>query len=114
MLDLNGWSSDILSYGSGGGLLQDMTRDTFKFAFKASCVKVNGEWRDVVKDPITDPGKRSKAGCLALFKDLSGKYTTIRVDPTYTGPDELEAVFRNGHLLRVQTLDEIRNIARYE
>jgi len=42
--------------------MQNVNRDTCKFAIKASAIKVNGEWRDVYKDPITDPGKKSLRG----------------------------------------------------
>lgn len=62
MLMSNGWSIENLAFGSGGGLLQDMNRDTGKYAFKCSAVKVAGEWRDVYKDPVTDPGKVSFRG----------------------------------------------------
>jgi nicotinic acid phosphoribosyltransferase len=53
----------------GGELLQKVNRDTQKFAMKASAACVNGEWRDVYKDPITDSGKRSKKGRLALVRN---------------------------------------------
>lgn len=62
MLMSNGWSVDNLAFGSGGGLLQDMNRDTGKYAFKCSAAEINGEWRDVYKDPVTDPGKTSFRG----------------------------------------------------
>lgn len=56
------WSLDNVAFGMGGGLLQQVNRDTCKFAFKCSAALVNGEWRDVFKEPVTDMGKRSKAG----------------------------------------------------
>jgi len=55
-----GWAADNLVFGSGGALLQKLHRDTLKCAFKCSFAKVNGEGVDVVKDPITDPGKKIK------------------------------------------------------
>jgi nicotinamide phosphoribosyltransferase len=42
--------------------MQNVSRDTLKFAMKCSAIKVNGEWRDVYKDPITDQGKKSIRG----------------------------------------------------
>ena len=57
-----GYSAENIAFGSGGDLMQKVDRDTCGFAIKASAAKVNGEWRDVFKDPITDQGKRSKAG----------------------------------------------------
>ena len=52
-----------LLFGSGGGLLQSATRDTLKFAYKASAgVKNDGSILMMSKDPVTDPGKKSKEG----------------------------------------------------
>eukprot|EP00913_Durusdinium_trenchii_P004842 g4497.t1 len=39
---------------------------TFKCAFKCAEITINGESRDVFKDPITDKGKASKKGRLTL------------------------------------------------
>lgn len=59
-----GYSAENIAFGSGGDLMQKVDRDTQKFAIKCSAAKVKGEWRDVFKDPITDPGKKSKKGVL--------------------------------------------------
>jgi nicotinamide phosphoribosyltransferase len=59
-----GYSPEVVVFGSGGKLLQGVMRDDYGFAQKASAVLINGVWRDVFKAPITDPGKRSKAGRL--------------------------------------------------
>ena len=71
-----GWSADNIAFGSGGGLLQKLNRDTLKFAFKCSSATVHGAERDVFKQPITDNGKRSKAGRLKLVRDRDG-YRTV-------------------------------------
>lgn len=71
-----GYSSDNLTLGSGGGLLQNVNRDTQKWAIKCSYVKTSSEEVLVYKDPVTDPGKRSKKGLLSLVKDHEGCYTT--------------------------------------
>jgi nicotinamide phosphoribosyltransferase len=55
-----------ITFGSGGSLLQKVNRDTFKVAFKCSEITINGEQREVFKDPITDNGKASKKGRLTL------------------------------------------------
>ena len=64
-----GYAADNLAFGSGGALLQKLHRDTQKCAFKCSYAIVNGSGVDVVKDPITDPGKKSKGGILTLKKE---------------------------------------------
>lgn len=75
-----GWSLDNIAFGSGGGLLQMVNRDTMKAAFKCCSAVVDGVTVDVRKDPITDSGKRSKAGRLDLIKDSDGNYKTIALD----------------------------------
>ena len=57
----HGFSADNIAFGSGGGLLQKLNRDTLKFAFKCSAVQVGDEWRDVFKLPVTDM-ERSRSG----------------------------------------------------
>lgn len=58
-----GWSADNIAFGMGGGLLQNVNRDTYNAAMKQNAISFDGEtWMDVFKDPITDPGKTSKKG----------------------------------------------------
>ena len=101
-------SADNIAFGMGGELLQKVNRDTQKFAMKASAVCVNGNWRDVFKDPITDSGKRSKKGRLALVKNSEGQYQTIREQDLGQQQNQLRVVYRNGELLVNESLAEIR------
>lgn len=103
-----GWSADNVAFGSGGGLLQKLNRDTLKFAFKCSSILIDGEERDVFKQPITDIGKQSKRGRLKLLKTDAG-YTTVHEHDA--GGDELVTVFEDGMLKRAWGLDEIRKRA---
>jgi len=89
----------------GGGLLQAVGRDDFRFAMKASAIRVDGEWRDVYKNPVTDSGKRSKRGRLAL----SGSFETVRVEELGGRGNLLVPVFRNGRLLKDYSFDEVKN-----
>ncbi len=111
-MSLAGWSADNVAFGSGGGLLQNVNRDTQKFAIKCSSIEIEGEARDVIKDPVTDPGKRSKAGRLALVRE-DGTYKTIREEEAAARnlKNELVPVFKNGHLLREYTFADIRSRA---
>lgn len=104
----HGWSADNLAFGSGGGLLQKVNRDTSKYAFKCSQAIINGEEIDVYKDPITDPGKSSKRGVLKLIIE-NGQFKTVRMEDP--GDDQLVTVFENGKLLIDQNFDDIRNRA---
>jgi nicotinamide phosphoribosyltransferase len=96
-------------FGMGGALLQQVNRDTLKFAFKCSAAKLggqHGEWIDVWKDPITDPGKESKRGRLKLVHDEYLGYATKRINES--GDDILETVFENGDVKRIWTFDEVK------
>ncbi|CAE8642101.1 unnamed protein product [Polarella glacialis] len=63
------YSTDNVTFGSGGALLQRMDRDTQKIAFKCCQVVVKGKTVDVYKDPIHDKGKKSKMGEMFLIRD---------------------------------------------
>lgn len=100
-----GWSTENVTFGMGGALLQKLDRDTQRFAFKCSHAVVDGEEREVSKDPVTDPGKRSKPGRLKLIRDAGVLRTVPEGDP---GEDQLVEVFRDGRLLREWSLAECR------
>ncbi len=103
-----GYSSDNIAFGSGGGLLQTVNRDTCKFAFKAAARHNGSDWVDVYKDPITDPGKTSKAGRMSLVA-RNGVLTTV----SGVGlDDQLQVVFDRGYVPRIQTLADVRSRAR--
>ena len=103
-----GWSIDNIAFGSGGGLLQKVNRDTCRFAMKCSAVEVNGEWRDVMKSPVGDKTKRSKPGRLILCDDGTGDFTTaVEGD----GKNILETVFLNGVQDNAPSLVTVRDRA---
>lgn len=62
-----------IAFGMGGGLLQQVNRDTFKFAMKACSAVIDGKDVDVYKDPVTDQGKRSKRGVWRPYKNGKGE-----------------------------------------
>ena len=101
-----GWSADNIAFGMGGALLQQVDRDTQKFAMKCSSALVNGEWIDVMKDPITDSGKKSKAGRVTLWTS-GGEFVSAVDQPKGWfdkgfGPltEALEEVYRDGKLVK--------------
>lgn len=105
ILEEQNWSADNLAFGCGGALLQKMDRDTQQFAFKCSSAVVDGQQRDVFKDPVTDRHKRSKHGRMSLIlKD--GQYKTV---PDSDRPNDcLREVYLNGTLLIDESLETIR------
>lgn len=106
-----GYSADVIVFGSGGGLLQKVDRDTFKFAQKASAIRINGVWRGIAKDPISDPGKKSKAGVMTTVRsrmtgELMAADLSKPLDPEFE--DIMQLVYYKGKLFNETTLDEAR------
>lgn len=107
-----GWCTDMVAFGSGGGLLQKLNRDTLKCAYKCSWVEVEVDGktvsRDVSKNPITDKKKKSKRGRLTLECN-DGVWTTVENgDPAR---DCLTTVFENGVLVKEYDYADIRTRA---
>lgn len=103
-LEQAGYSADNVAFGQGGALLQQVNRDTMKFAMKCSAIRIDGKWHNVSKDPITDPGKKSKEGRVVLYKDSRGYYSGIE-DWVDTAMQER---FRDGRLLNETGFGKVR------
>lgn len=110
-----GWAADNVIFGSGGALLQKVNRDTFKFAQKGSAILVEIDgvliWIGIAKDPVTDPGKKSKEGVMtALCNTVTGEYIAGRLDQDL--PEGYEdahiLIYHTGRLFNETTLDEVR------
>lgn len=97
-----------IAFGMGGGLLQAVTRDDFGYAMKTNALCVNGEWRDVFKDPITANGtKTSKKGRQGAFITGQG-LVARRVENIPAGFDALQTVFENGTITKLIHFDDVR------
>jgi nicotinamide phosphoribosyltransferase len=112
-----GWSADNIAFGMGGALLQQVDRDTQKFAMKCSAALVNGEWVDVQKDPITDSGKKSKAGRVQLWESGGEYISSVSRPNTWTDrgfawAPVLQEVFRDGKLVTEYTFEQVRANAK--
>lgn len=111
-LKLNGFAADNIAFGMGGALLQHLNRDTLKFAMKCSAIQVDGQWRDVYKDPVTDPGKTSKKGRLMLYRNQrDGSYCTAAAGSLADNADwqaALVPVWENGKLLADWRFADVR------
>jgi nicotinamide phosphoribosyltransferase len=107
-----GFSVENLAFGQGGGLLQQVNRDTYKFAMKTCAAYIDGKWVDVFKDPVTDAGKRSKKGRLTTVRLADGSIATVPRDHMPEGSVDLMVdIWYAGNLLVEYTLDEIRERA---
>lgn len=114
-----GYATDNIAFGMGGALLQQLNRDTQKFALKCSAARVDGRWIDVYKDPVTDKGKQSKRGRMTLLTHREyGSFKTVPVPPEAASladvekplgfDDAMTTVWENGRLLQDWTFEAIR------
>lgn len=104
------WSADNIAFGMGGGLLQKNNRDTFKWAIKSWAAIVDGVFRKVFKDPITDPGKRSLAGLHNLVMENNVHVVKPITKEEWDANPESEYVliYEDGQFFNEPSLDEIR------
>jgi len=98
-----GYSAENLVIGVGG-ILRNHSRDTLGAAFKATCVCRNGVWTPIMKDPITDQGKKSYKGFVYVSKQ-DGKYVTSNQE---TSENLLTTVFKDGKIIKDYTWEEIK------
>lgn len=105
-----GFASTNVVFGIGSYTYQYVTRDTLGFAMKATYGIVNGEVREIFKDPITDGGfKKSAKGLLRVDADANGKLILkecVSVEEEKGGL--LRTVFLNGEMRIATSLKEIR------
>jgi nicotinamide phosphoribosyltransferase len=109
-LEAKGFASTNIVLGVGSFTYQYNTRDTFGFAMKATYVEVDGEGREIFKDPITDDGtKKSATGLLSVFKDDNLVYRLHdHCDWDTESKGELQTIYKDGTLRNVVSFEEIR------
>jgi nicotinamide phosphoribosyltransferase len=106
-----GFASCNVVLGIGSYTYQHVTRDTFGFAMKATFCVVDGEEREIFKQPRTDAKKNSHRGLLAVRKNASGAlqaFFPVSRAEEQRADNLLRPVFENGKLLQRTTLAEIR------
>ncbi len=104
-----GFASSNLVIGVGGLLLQQHNRDDQGYAIKATYAEINGVPEDLIKDPVTDPGKKSHTGLLCLTKDVNGNWLTLdKCTPAEENNGLLKQVFLNGQITRKFTFAEVK------
>lgn len=109
-LQAKGFASTNVVFGIGSYTYQYNTRDTFGYALKSTLCVINGEEKQIFKNPKTDDGtKKSQKGRVAVVKDGFG-YTVmdgLSLQDTIKG-DMLREVFRDGKLLIDENFSDIR------
>jgi len=124
----NGFCANTVHFGSGGGLLQKLNRDSLACAFKCCAMYVDGKTYPVGKDPIAG-GKKSYGGNPPVVRGPDGvlrnrgeydaagdmvKGLPMSHDEFVNGvpADQLVKVFENGRMLVEQNFNEIQARAK--
>lgn len=104
-----GFATTNVVLGIGSFTYQFNTRDTFGFAMKATSVVVNGERREIFKDPVTDDGIKKSARGLIRVDLIDGEYVLAdQVSEAEENEGELQVIYENGTFLNPITLEQIR------
>ena len=108
-MEAKGFASTNVVLGIGSFTYQYNTRDTFGFAMKATYVEVDGEAREIFKDPITDDGTKKSATGLLSVHNHDGEYVLID-HCTWAGEQigSLQTIYKDGKFENATTLTEIR------
>ncbi|PCJ60257.1 MAG: nicotinate phosphoribosyltransferase [Planctomycetota bacterium] len=110
-LEKKGFASSNIVFGIGSYTYQYTTRDCFGFAMKATWGQVNGEGREIFKDPATDRGeKKSAVGLLRVEETENGFELFDRQTAEQEKRGALDVVFENGKLIKETSLAEIRRL----
>ena len=98
-----------LVLGVGSFTYQFKSRDSLGFAVKATACKINGELKEIFKQPKTDDGtKNSLKGLIAIYEENGTYVAKDCVSEAEEMAGALEPVFVNGSLVRDYSLSEIR------
>lgn len=115
-LRAKGFASTNWVAGVGSYTYQYVTRDTFASAVKATQVTINGETRDIFKNPKTDDGtKKSATGRLAVLSYADGTlYLVEKATPEQEAASLIQPVWENGKFVKTYSYADVRaNLARW-
>lgn len=123
----NGFACSNVALGVGSfsfqcieedGILKPFTRDTFSSCIKATYCEIDDKPFQIFKNPKDGGFKKSQKGCCVVVKGSDDKliYVDGRTweEAHVSGEDAkvnlLQSVFKDGQLIKEQSLAEIRNI----
>lgn len=108
-LEERGFAATNLVLGVGSYTYQYKSRDSLGFAMKATWCQVNGEGREIFKDPKTDDGtKKSLKGLICVQGDGDKYVAEDQVTKEQEEKGYLQTVFEDGKLVKEWTLSQIR------
>lgn len=121
ILEENGFACSNVALGVGSfsmqcieedGILKPFTRDTFSSCIKATYCEIANEPYPIFKNPKDGGFKKSQKGCCVVAKNEEGNYVykdEFTWEEVCANQDnELVTIFRDGVLIKEQTLKEIR------
>ena len=112
----HGFSLENMCFGMGGALLQDVVRDTERYAMKGCEIGDEAGRRPIGKKPVTDPTKASKFGPRWVYlidSDDEGQDTIWVTDqPEADIPELMSVRYENGLLLEDYTCEMVRSLIR--
>lgn len=121
ILEKNGFAASNVALGVGSfsfqcieedGVLKPFTRDTFSSCIKATYCEIDGKPYPIFKNPKDGGFKKSQRGLCHVYTGSDGELT---FKDGYTSENLpmnnlLETVFRDGKLVKEQSLQEIRRV----
>lgn len=109
-LEERGFAATNLVPGVGSYTYQYKSRDSLGFAMKATWCQVNGEGREIFKDPKTDDGtKKSLKGLICVQSDGDRYIAEDQVTKEQEDKSCLQTVFEDGKLVKEWSLRQIRD-----
>lgn len=109
-LEKKGFAASNLVLGIGSFTYQFRTRDSLGFAMKATWCQINGEAKEIYKQPKTDSGMKNSLKGLIRVENVDGTYVAYDQQSKEEEVNgELIPIFKDGKLLIETSLSEIRN-----
>ncbi|MDE5866686.1 MAG: nicotinate phosphoribosyltransferase [Lachnospiraceae bacterium] len=120
ILEKNGFACSNVALGVGSfsfqcieedGILKPFTRDTFSSCIKATYCEIDGKPYPIFKDPKDGGFKKSQKGCCIVSEENGELQYRDELDWEEAASDGnlLQTVFKDGALIKEQSLLEIRN-----
>ena len=119
----NGFACSNVALGVGSfsmqcveeeGMLKPFTRDTFSSCIKATYCEIADKPYPIFKNPKDGGFKKSQKGCCVVTQDANGEYS-FKDEYTWeeainTPDNKLVTVFKDGKMIKEQSLSEIRSV----
>ncbi|MGY8607377.1 nicotinate phosphoribosyltransferase [Gluconobacter cerinus] len=108
-LAMKGFASTNVVFGVGSFTYQHVTRDSLSITSKGTYAVVDGEPRNLLKEPATDDGTKKSATGLLRVDLVEGEYVLREnVTPEEEAGGELAVLFEDGKFVRTTAFSEIR------